>query len=132
MAWDEVFDIRVAHVQHTHLRATARAGRLHCFAAAVEHAHIGNRAGSAAIGTLDLGATRADAAKVVAHAAATAHGLGRLQQRFVNADLAVFALRYRIAHRLYKAVDEGGFQVGTGGRVDAPAGNKTLVQCGKE
>ena len=39
---DECFDIGMVAAQYTHLRATARAGRFHRLAGAVEHTHVGN------------------------------------------------------------------------------------------
>ncbi len=76
---DEGFDIRVVAAQHAHLRAAAAAGGFDGLAGAVEHAHVGDRAGSARLRALHMGADRADGGKVVADAAAAAHGFGGLR-----------------------------------------------------
>ena len=123
---DEVLDVGMVAAQHPHLRPAPRAGRLHGFARAVEHAHIGNRAAGARMGALHLGALGADRREVVAHAAAAAHRFGRLLQRGVDTGLAVDDLRDRVPDRLHEAVDQRGLHRDPGRGID-PAGRNEAV-----
>jgi hypothetical protein len=117
---DELLHVGVVAAQHAHLRAAPAAGRLHRFAAAVEHAHVAHRPRRAALRGADPRALGADAREVVAHAAAAAHRFRRFGERGVDAGVAVFRHGDRIAHRLHEAVDQRGAECGAGGRVDAP------------
>ena len=112
--------------QDAHLRAAAAAGGFDGLAGAVEDAHVGDGAGSARLGALDVGADRTDRGEVIADAAAAAHGFGGLQERGVDAGAAVDDFRDRIAYRLHEAVDQRGAQIGAGGRVDAAGGNEAV------
>src|SRR5690606_3327340 len=85
------------------------------------------RAGCAAAGTLDARALGPDGRKVVAYAAAAAHGLGSLRQRGVYAWLAVLFLGDRISYRLHEAVDQRAVQLGTGCAVDAAGGDEAML-----
>ena len=123
---DEFFDVRMVAAQDAHLRAAAAAGGFDGLAGAVEDAHVGDGAGSARLGALDVGADRTDRGEVIADAAAAAHGFGGLQQRGVNAGAAVDDFRDRIAYRLHEAVDQRRAQIGAGGRVDAAGGNEAV------
>src|SRR5271157_1472476 len=67
-----------------------------------------------------MGAARADAGEVVAHAAATAHGFRSLVEGRVDADL-VAVVRDAVADRLHEAVDQGGLELGPGRGIDATA-----------
>ncbi len=129
---DEDFDIRMVAAQHAHLGATAGAGGFDGLAGAVEDAHVGNRAGSARLGALDVGALRPDAGKVIADAAAATHGFGGLGQRGVDAGLAVGGLDDGVADRLHEAVDQRGLQVGTGGGIDAAGRDEAVFLCPQE
>ena len=129
---DEGLDVRMVAAQHPHLRAAPRARRFHRFAGAVEHAHVGDRPGSAAVGALDQRILGADGGKIVTHAAAAAHGLRRLLQRVVDARLAVGHAADGIAHRLHEAIDEGGLQFGARGGIDASAGDEAVLQRPQE
>ncbi len=125
---DEGLDVRVVAAQHAHLRAAARAGGLHRFAAAVEDAHVAHRARGVALRGRDPRALRADAREVVADATAAAHRLGRFRQRGVDAGVAVFDLADRIAHRLHEAVDQRRLQPRARGRLDAAGGDESGLQ----
>src|SRR5207253_10827938 len=73
-----------------------------------------------------LGALRADGGKIVADAAAAAHGLGGFRQGAVDPRAAVDHFGDRIAHRLHEAVDERRLQLDAGGGVDAAGGDEAL------
>ncbi len=122
---DEVLDVRMVAAQHAHLGATPGAGRFDGLAGAVEDTHVRHRAGSARLGTLDVGPLRADARKVIADTAAAAHGFGGLGECRVDAGLAVDGFDDRIAHWLHEAVDQRGMQIGAGGGVDAAGRDET-------
>ncbi len=125
---DEGFDVGMVDAQHAHLRAPAAAGRFHRFARGVEHPHERQRAAGAAVGAADMRTHRADARKVVAHAAAAPHGFGGLRQRFVNAGFAFLVVRHRIAHGLDEAVDQRGLNVGARRRHDASGRHEAVGQ----
>src|SRR5205814_1401781 len=94
---DELLEVRVIATQHAHLRAAARARRLDRLAGAVEDTHIGHGAARARARAFHFRAFRPDGGEVVAHAAAAAHGLRRLQQRGVDAGPAVDHFGDRVA-----------------------------------
>jgi hypothetical protein len=125
---DEALDVGVVAAQHGHLRAAPAAGRFDGLAAAVEHAHVADRAGRAAARGADPGALRPDAREVVADAAAAAHGLGGLGERGVDARHAVLVLRDGVAHRLHEAVDQRGGELGAGRGIDAARGHEAALQ----
>ena len=125
---DEFLDVRVVAAQYAHLGPAPRTGGFDGLAGAVKNMHVTDRPGGAALGAADPGAARTDAREVITHAAALAHGLCGLRQRDVDARVAVFHLGDRVAHRLHEAVDQGGRQVGAGGGLDAPGGQKALLQ----
>src|SRR5450756_240084 len=106
--------------QYAHLRPAAGAGRLHGFARLVEDAHIGQRSAGAAVGTLDVCTLRPNAREVIAHAPTAPHGFGGLVQCGINTDLTAL-VGDAVADRLYKAVDQGGLQLGAGRGIDATA-----------
>ena len=114
----------VVAAQHAHLRAAAAAGGFDRLAAAVEHAHVADRAAGVAVGGADPGALRADAREVVADAAAAPHRFGRLGQRGVDAGEAVLGVGDRVTHGLHEAVDERGAERRAGGRGDAAGGDE--------
>ena len=124
---DEGLDVRVIAAQHAHLRATPCAGGFDGLAAAVEHPHVADRARGAARGAGHRRALRPDAAEVVAHPATAAHRFGGLRQRGIDAGVAVVVLRDAVAHRLHEAVDQGGAELGAGGRGDAPGGHEAAL-----
>jgi hypothetical protein len=126
LAWMKILDVRMVAAQHAHLGAAAGAGGFDGFAGAVEDAHVGNRAGGARLGALDVGALRPDAGKVIADTAAAAHGFGGLGQRGVDAGLAVGGFDDGVADRLHEAVDQRRLEVGTGGGVDAAGRDETV------
>ena len=106
---DEFLHIGVVDTQHAHLRTTARAGAFHGRARLVEHIDVAARARRHRSGAFDLGIARADARKIVAHAAAAPHGFGGLAQRLVNAGVTVGIHPLNaVTHRLHKAVDQRG------------------------
>ncbi len=123
---DEVLDVRMVAAQHAHLGAAAGAGGFHGLAGAVEDAHVGDGAGGAGLGALDLGAHGADGGEVVADAATATHGLGGLGQGSVDAGAAVHHFDDGVADRLHEAVDQGGGEIGAGGGVDAAGGDETV------
>src|SRR3546814_15032109 len=93
-------------VQNRHLRPTPATGRFHRLARAIEHPHIGYRARSAAAGSLDQSAPRANGRKVIPYAAPAPHGLGRFRHGRVNARLAADLFGNGIAYPLYTAIDK--------------------------
>ena len=113
--------------QDAHLRAASAAGGLDGLAGAIEHAHVGHRAGGARVRALHVGTLGTDRGEVVADAAAPAHRLGGLLERGVDAGLAVDDLRDRVADRLYEAVDERRRHGDTGGGVDATGGDEARL-----
>ena len=124
---DEVLHVGVIAADHAHLRAAPAAGRLECLAALVEHPHVADRAAGARMGAAHQRAARADVGEVVAHAAAAPHRLGGLIQRQVDRRHAVAARAGNgIAHRLHKAVDQRGRDVGACRRVDPAAGDEAV------
>ena len=123
---DEQLDIRMVATHDTHLGATAGTGRFHGFARAVEHTHVRHRARSTRVGTLDAGALRTDRREVVTDTATATHGFGGFGQGRVDARTTVDGFNDRVTHRLHKAVDQCGLQVGTGGRVDAASRHKAV------
>ena len=123
---DEVLDVRVVAAQHAHLRATTGAGRFHRLARAVEHAHVGHRAGGVRCRALDQRALGADGGEVIAHTATAAHGFGGLGECGVDAGAAVDRFGDRVTHRLHEAVDQRGGQRRTRGAVDAAGGDEAF------
>src|SRR3989344_1340806 len=90
-----------------------RSRALHGGAGLIEHVHVAARPRCHGGGGLHLCALGTDAGEVIAHAPATAHGLGRLTQRFVDARKAfVIHALDAVTHGLHKAVDKGGLYVG--------------------
>ncbi len=130
---DEVQHVRVVDAQHAHLRAAARARALHRGAGLVEHVDVAARPRSHRGRALHLGTARADARKVVAHAAAAPHGFRGFAQRFVDAGVSalVHALD-AVAHGLHEAVDERGLDVGARRAHDAPCPDRAGPQVGEE
>jgi hypothetical protein len=108
-------------------------GALHRGAGLVEHVDVAARPGRHGRGGLDLGAARADAGEVIAHAAAAAHGFSRLAQGFIDARIApvVHALD-AVAHRLHEAVDQGGLDVGACRAHDATGADGAGMQVVQE
>ena len=130
---DEVQHVRMVDAQNAHLRATSGAGALNRRAGLVEHVDVAARPRGHGMRALDLSPARADARKVVAHAATAAHGFGRFAQRFVDARVAVFINALdAVAHRLHKAVDQSGLDVGAGGAHDAAGADGACLQIGQE
>ena len=130
---DEFQHVRVVDAQHAHLRAAPAAGALDRRARLVEHVHVAARPAGKRMRALDEGALGADAAEVVAHATAAAHGLGGLAQGFVDARVAVgVAALNGVAHRLHEAVDQRGLNIGAGRAHDAPGADGAGVQVGEE
>ena len=125
---DELLDVGMVAAQHAHLRAAPRSGRFDGLTGAVEDSHVAHGAGGAALRAADPGAARADARKVIAHAATAAHGLRGLGQGRVDAGVAVLDLRDRVAHGLNEAVDQRGRQRGSGCRLYAPGRDEALGQ----
>ena len=125
---DEVMHIGVVDAQHAHLRTAARARAFDGGARLVEHIDVAARARRHRVRALDLGAARADAREVVAHATTTAHGFGGFAQGLVNAGeaLVVHALN-AVTHGLHKAVDQRGLDVGARRAHDAPGANGARV-----
>ena len=121
---DELLHVGMVAAQHAHLRAAARAGRFHRLAGAVEHAHVGYRSARARVRAFDFRSLGADRGKIVADAAAAAHGFRRLLQGGVDAGLVVDDLGDRVAHRLHETVDQGCLHLNAGGRHDAAGGDE--------
>ncbi|MNV23731.1 hypothetical protein D3C71_1147630 [compost metagenome] len=130
---DELVHIGMVDAQHAHLRPPPRARALHGGAGLIEHVHVAARPGCHGGGGLHLCALGTDAGEVIAHASATAHGLGRLTQRFVDARKAfvIHALN-TVTHGLHKAVDEGGLYVGACRAHDAARADGACLQVGEE
>ncbi len=122
----EFLHVGVIAPEYAHLRAAARARRLHGFAGTIEHAHVGNGAAGAGIGAAYMGAPGTDGGEVVSDAAAAAHGFGRFRQRGVDAGFVVDGFGDGIAHRLHETVDEGRAQIGAGGGIDAAGRNEAV------
>ena len=122
---NEVFDVRMVAAQDAHLRTAPRARRFNRLAAAVEDAHVRNRTARRGMRAAHVRAFGTNVRKVVADTAAAPHRFSGFHQRDVNAGLAVDDLRHGIAHRLDEAVDQRGFKLGAGGRVDAAARNES-------
>ncbi|MDT4810427.1 hypothetical protein FQZ97_433360 [compost metagenome] len=129
---DKAFDIRMVAAQHAHLRAAARAGGFHRRARGIEHLHEGHRPRRARMRRAHQRARRPDRREVIAHAAAAAHGLGRLRHRGVDAGPPVTRFRHRVAHRLHEAVDQRGLDTGAGGGIDAPGRHEAVFLCPQE
>ena len=130
---DELVHIGVVDAQHAHLGAAPRAGAFHRRARLVKHVHVAARAGGHRRGGLDLGAARADARKVVAHAAAAPHGLGGLAQGLVNAGVAaIIDALNAVADRLHEAVDQRGLDGRARSAHDAARANRAGVQVFEE
>jgi hypothetical protein len=70
---------------------------------------------------------RPDAGEVVSHAAAAAHGFGRLGERGVDARVALLRLGDGVAHRLHEAVDQRGAERGARRRIDAPGRHEAAL-----
>ena len=95
--------------QHAHLRPAAGTGALDGGARLVKHIDVAARPGRHGGRAFHFCATGPNARKVVAHATATAHGLGSLAQRFIDAWVAVVIHTLdAIADGLHKTVDQGG------------------------
>ena len=95
----------------------------------VKHIDVAARPRGHGRRALDFRPARANARKIVAHAAATAHGLSRFAQRLINAGVAVcINALYAVAHGLHKAVDKRGLDGGASGAHDAPGANGTVAQ----
>ena len=123
---DELEYVGVVNAQHAHLGTPTGACALYGGAGLIKHIDIAARARRYRCRRLDLGPTRAYAGKVVAHATATAHGLGRLTQCLVNAGkTAVVHTLNAVTHGLHKTVDERGLNVGACRAHDAPRANGT-------
>ena len=130
---DELQHVGVVDAQHAHLGASARTRAFHRGAGMVEHIDVAAGAGRGGRGALDVGALGADAREVVTHTAATAHGLGRFAQRFVNAGVAVFVDALdAVAHRLHKAVDQRGLDASAGRAHDAARADRARIEVAAE
>ncbi|OQC14887.1 MAG: hypothetical protein BWX79_00778 [Alphaproteobacteria bacterium ADurb.Bin100] len=130
---DEIHHVRVVDAQHAHLRAAPGPGALHRGAGLVEHVDVAARPRSHGGGGLDLGATRANAREIVAHAAPTTHGFGRLAQGFVDAGVtAIVHALDAVAHGLHKAVDQGSLDIGAGRAHDAARADGAGMQVVQE
>ena len=128
---DEFQNVRVVHAQNRHLRPAPRTRALHRGAGLVKHVDVAARAGRNRRSPPHLRAARPDAGEVVAHAAATAHGLRSLAQGLVNAGIAlVIHALDAVAHRLHKAVDQRGLDARTCRAHDASGTNRTGLQVG--
>ncbi len=125
---DEVLDVGVVTAQDAHLRAAARAGGFHRFAALVEHAHVRHRPARRALGAAHPRALGTDCGKVVAHTAAPAHGLGCFLKRDVDPGLPVHRLGDRVADRLHEAVDESGLKLRSRGRIHPAARDEAVFE----
>ena len=130
---DELQHIGVVDTQHTHLGATPRARALHGGARLVKHIDVAARAGRQRGRGLHVGALGPDAGEVVAHATAAPHGFGGFTQGFVDAGVTPIVHPLdAVAHRLHKAVDQGGLDVGACRTHDAPGADGPRAQVGQE
>ncbi len=121
--------IGVVDAQYAHLCATACTCRLYGRAALVEHVHVAARAAGDTVCAFNFGAFRANARKIVAYTTATAHGLCGFTQGFINAwETFVIVALDAVAHRLHKAVDQGGLNGGACGTHDTACADSTSTQ----
>ena len=130
---DEVQHIGMVNAQHAHLRAPACARALYGGARLIEDVDVAARARGQRARSTHARAAWADARKVIAHPATTAHGFSGLAQGFVNAGVAriVHALD-AVTHGLHKAVDQRGLDVSACGAHDAACTNGARTQVGQE
>ena len=94
------------NAQNTHLRATAGACALYRGARLVEHIDVAARPRGHGRCAFNSRAAWANARKIVAYAAATAHSFSRLTQGFVDTGKAIGIVALNaVAHWLHKTID---------------------------